>query len=756
MAFSRSFKTLTLIAAIFMLLGCAAQRAYDQGRDLIEHGEAIAGLTKVEEATRLDPSQREYQVYLARQRELAIQRWVVQAEDARAQGKLDDAEAAFQKILKVEPTNVRGLKGLELIAQGRRLQGVLTDAEALLKKGNVEGAYGKARAVLAIEPNQRAAQTLMRKIEAAGGGSKAGEPRLKDSFRKPMTMEFRDASVRQVFELISRNTGLNFIFDRDVRSDLRTTLMVQDTSVEEIVRFLLVTNQLEQKILNESTVLIYPATQAKQRDYQDLMTRSFFLGNADVKQVATLIKSVLKVKDVFADEKLSVVTLRETPAMLRAVERMLANHDLPEPEVVMEMEVLEVSSTQTSALGISYPDQISAGITGAAGTAGSLTWKEALGRPSSLLNLSISNPALAINLKDQLAKANILANPRIRVKNREKAKIHVGDKVPVISTTTTSNGVISESVSYLDTGLKLEVEPDIHLDDEVGIKINLEVSNIANEVRSSSGTLTYQLGTRNANTVLRLKDGETQVLAGLISDEDRTSANRIPGLGALPVAGRLFGSQGGTADKKEIVLLVTPHIVRNLVRPEPDAAAFMSGTEATAGAPEMTLLSRKSDAVTEAEKAGPAGASRNGGPPNAPVATSKVTLQAPPQVIAGQPFKVLIGIEAGKPTSSAVVELVFDPERFRVVSIAEGEWVKNTANHGFRSSAVEGAGRIALSVAPETPLNGEAEIAVVTLEANTIRPISTTLRVEKATLIDAKGKPLKLEPSVPFVMSLIK
>jgi len=90
------------------------------------------------------------------------------------------------------------------------------------------------------------------------------------------------------------------------------------------------------------------------------------------------------------------------------------------------------------------------------------------------------------------------------------------------------------------------------------------------------------------------------------------------------------------------------------------------------------------------------------------------------------------------------------------VSIAEGEWVKNTANHGFRSSAVEGAGRIALSVAPETPLNGEAEIAVVTLEANTIRPISTTLRVEKATLIDAKGKPLKLEPSVPFVMSLIK
>ena len=132
----------------------------------------------------------------------------------------------------------------------------------------------------------------------------------------------------------------------------------------------------------------------------------------------------------------------------------------------------------------------------------------------------------------------MLANPRIRVKNKEKARVHIGDRVPVITTTAAATGgFVSESVSYLDVGLKLEVEPLIYLEDEVGIKVALEVSNIAREIRTvGSSTLAYQIGTRNAATMLRLRDGETQILAGLISDEDRKSADRVPGLGDLPVS----------------------------------------------------------------------------------------------------------------------------------------------------------------------------------------------------------------------------
>ena len=158
------------------------------------------------------------------------------------------------------------------------------------------------------------------------------------------------------------------------------------------------------------------------------------------------------------------------------------------------------------------------------------------------MQLSFTNPLFLFQLRQQDGATSVLANPRIRVKNKEKARVHIGDRVPVITTTAAATGgFVSESVSYLDVGLKLEVEPLIYLEDEVGIKVALEVSNIAREMRSpSSSTLTYQIGTRNAATTLRLRDGETQILAGLISDEDRRSADRVPGLGDLPVIGRLF------------------------------------------------------------------------------------------------------------------------------------------------------------------------------------------------------------------------
>jgi len=186
---------------------------------------------------------------------------------------------------------------------------------------------------------------------------------------------------------------------------------------------------------------------------------------------------------------------------------------------------------------------------------------------------------------------SILANPRIRVKNKEKAKVHIGDKVPVITSNVTSTGVVSESVSYLDVGLKVDVEPQVFLEGDVGIKVGLEVSNIVQQVKSASGTLTYQLGSRNANTTLRLKDGETQVLAGLISDEDRTGASKVPLLGDLPLLGRLFSNQRDELNKTEIVLLITPRIIRNIERQELAQTEFFGGTESAASDQALQLRS---------------------------------------------------------------------------------------------------------------------------------------------------------------------
>jgi general secretion pathway protein D len=159
----------------------------------------------------------------------------------------------------------------------------------------------------------------------------------------------------------------------------------------------------------------------------------------------------------------------------------------------------------------------------------------------------------------------------------------------VITSNVTSTGVTSESVSYLDVGLKLDVEPQVYLEGEVGIKVGLEVSNIVQQVKTATGTLTYQLGSRNANTTLRLKDGETQVLAGLISDEDRSSASKVPGLGDIPLLGRLFSSNRDDKAKSEIVLLITPRILRNVERPELADIEFFAGTDASASSQPIRL-----------------------------------------------------------------------------------------------------------------------------------------------------------------------
>jgi general secretion pathway protein D len=518
-----------------------------------------------------------------------VQRLVAAAENARAAGSLEGAEEAYRQAAAIEPANPTVQKGIASIAAERKHRVAVAEAEALLKSGDEAGAKAKAAEVLAENPAQREARSLMRRIEEKDVKAAMEGPKLTAALRRPVTLEFREASLKAVFELLSKSTGLNFVFDRDVKPDLKTTVFVKNTAVDEVIRFILVTNQLERKVLNENTILIYPLTPAKQRDYKDLVVRSFYLANADAKQTATMLRALVKTRDLYVDDKLNLVVIRDTPEAVRLAEKLVANQDLGEPEVMLELEVMEVGTSLLTQLGVQWPGQVNVGLVGSGNTAGTVTGKEFAHLNSGLIRLSFGDPLFSINLKKQDGRTNVLANPRIRVKNKEKARIHIGDKVPVITTTATSTGFVSETVNYLDVGLKLEVEPTVYLEDDVGIKVGLEVSNIAREIRSPSGSVTYQVGTRNTATTLP-EDGETQVLAGLISDEDRRSANKMPGLGDAPgVLGKLFGAHSQTANKTEIVLLITPRVVRNLNRPGARAEQFVSGTEGATGAAPLVL-----------------------------------------------------------------------------------------------------------------------------------------------------------------------
>ena len=572
-------KRLATLLAAALLAACGGQETLRQSQHMIEAGNEEAGLARLEQAVRDNPGDTELRNYYQRHRAVAVQRYLQAGDNARASGAIDAAEAAYQRAQRFEPDNDNAQAGLDAVARERASLALVSEAQEALKRGQTDEAYAKAKEVLQANPAQRDARAIVRKVEEQKVKAEATSPQLAAALKSTITLELRDAPVRTVFELLAKKSGLNFVYDRDVSPELRVTVFVRDTTIEEVMRFVLVTSQLERRVLNPNTVLIYPNSPQKAQAYRELTVKSFYLANADVKQTANMVRSLAKTRDLYVDEKLNLLIVRDTPEAVRMVEKLIANQDLGEAEVMLEVEVLEVGHSTLTQAGVEWPGRAALGVQGAEGVPGRLTGTEAKNLNSGMVRLTVTDPLIALNLRQQAGRTNVLANPRIRVKNKEKARIHIGDKVPVITTTAGATGFVSESVNYLDVGLKLEVEPLVSLEDDVGIKVGLEVSNISNEVKTTGGTVAYQVGTRNAATTLRLRDGETQVLAGLISDEDRRNASKVPGASRLPVLGRLFSSSNDTVNKTEIVLLITPRVIRNIERPGARLEEFNSGTE---------------------------------------------------------------------------------------------------------------------------------------------------------------------------------
>ncbi len=578
----------TILAALLLVAGCAAQQFHREGMALFEQGRYEEAVGKLTAAMRESPGDFEIRKDLLRAREAGANRLIALGNAERAAEHYDRAEAAYSEALRVDPGSGRAHTGLDAVAMDRRHAGIVVEAQKLLKNGDAEGAAARLQAVFLENPNDGDALRLQRQIiERIAQDHQIAEPSLQANFQKPITLQFRDANLKMVLESISKTAGINILLDKDVRADLKTTIFVKGTSVADTIDLILMQNQLEKKVLSDNTIFIYPNIPAKTKDYQDLKVRSFHLVNADAKQMETMIKAILKTKDLSIHAKTNSLIMRDTPEAIRLAEKIIADQDIAEPEVMLEVEVLEVSHTLLTELGIRYPDQM---------TLAPLIVDPATGAPKTDVtlgdlgqrtrnNLLVSPvPTLTLNAHLDDSDTDVLASPRIRARNHEKAKIHIGDRVPVLtnSVTPVSTGtpVVTGSVQYIDVGLKLEVEPDIHPDGEVGIKVSMEVSNIVNQVTNPvSGSVAYQIGTRTAATVLRLRDGETQVLAGLIDDEDRRAANRIPGLGEMPVLGRLFSTHHNDRKKSEIVLSITPRLVGRTRLQEAHTMEFWSGTE---------------------------------------------------------------------------------------------------------------------------------------------------------------------------------
>ncbi len=611
--------------SLALLLAACSNLALEEAEQLARTGEFEQAYAALDLALSRTPGDAALRTAHSRARDRVVVRALAQADLTLAAGRTDEGQRLLDRVRQLDPLNLR-----------------LAAIENNLQRNRADQVQAKVRR------------------SGASPGAPATTPRgLGPAFQKPVTLEFRDAPLRQVFESLSRTTAVNFIFDKDVRSDVRITAFLRNVTLDEALKVVLATQQLDRKLLNDSTVLVYPNTPAKQREHQELVTRSLYLTNADVKQALAMVRAITKTRDLHADERLNALVIRDTPEVVALVEKLLATIDLPDPEVMMAIEILEVATSRVEALGVSWPGEVQFGLPSAMGqvplTGGGF-------------RSSIANPALVAALKATLDDTNLLANPTIRARNHEKAKVQIGEKLPVFTTTSAAANVgASTTVSLLDVGLKLDIEPTIQLDGEVTMRIALEVSNLLQKVDGPNGSVAYRLGTRLTSTSLRLRDGETQVLAGLINDEDRKSVSGLPGLSTIPFLGRLFGAHSDSRTKTEIVMLITPRIVRNLALPDPADATLPSGTDTLPGAATLRLRPQASAGLSGsgAPVSASAETAPDGGAADAGSAAGVLLVSATAEAGVGETVSVTL---SNRSVHSVEGEIEIDPAALRLAS----------------------------------------------------------------------------------------
>jgi general secretion pathway protein D len=474
----------------------------------------------------------------------------------------------------------------------KQLRPQLERAYAMQKSNPVE-ALNLVRQVIAQKPNYRAALDLRNALTRQLVSADFLSPDLSENMRKPVSLDFSSQSLTTIFETIARLSGVNFVIDKDVNPNASASMTASKTTAEDALNLLLATQQLQKKVLNSNTILVYPSRPDKEREYRELAVRTFYLSHGDPKVVAAEVKQILKPKEVLVDERLNAVIVRDGLDTLSAVEKLMEAIDIAQSEVTIDIQVLEVSLADELNLGIAYPESIGVSVGNFANVPAGLA-----GIPVSALRgingdnilLDSGSTSARINMLQRSGNTVTLANPRVRVRNREEAQVNIGDKIPVV-TATTANQITTMSVSYQDVGLQISVKPNISLSDEVNLELNVEMSHITKRIPGSENVpATFELGSRSTKTLLTARNNETQVVSGLIRTADIDEGSGLPWLSKIPwIGNKLFGTNVNTKQKTEIILLLTPRIERNLDLPISQISTFRSGTEAPSSTEGMIL-----------------------------------------------------------------------------------------------------------------------------------------------------------------------
>ena len=405
---------------------------------------------------------------------------------------------------------------------------------------------------------------------------------LPTGIKLPETLRFGNgASSRMVFTTIARFADLNIVFDPAFR-ETPLPIDLRNATLEDALTAITSSTQTFYRVTAPRTITIIPDTAAKRREYEEAIVRTFFLSNADIKEVTDLLRIVVDVRSISPITANNSISLKDTPERIAAAAKLIAAIDKARPEVVIDVELLEVDRTRLREYGLQIASPNPAGATGISGSADVNREGFTL---QNLLNLTQADvvlsgvPALYYRLLKNDVNTRTLANPQLRTSEGLPARARFGDRVPVpvtIFAPIATGGINQQpitSFNYENIGVNIDITPRTHHDDEVSLALTLTLSSISGV--GFGGLPTF--GNREVTTTIRLRDGETNMLAGLIRDNERTVLAGVPGLTDIPLIGRLFANNRKETQETDILLTLTPHIVRVLDLQESDLLPFRLG-----------------------------------------------------------------------------------------------------------------------------------------------------------------------------------
>jgi general secretion pathway protein D len=557
-------------AALFAALlqtGCATTSTYRTGERAERARDYDLAVVEYAKAVRANPDDRTMRLALDRAKIRASQDHYFRGRRLAAAERHEDALVELQLAAELNPA-------------AADVDSALREARRKLRTKLAVSREGKTELQALIERSQD--------LAAPGLDLPAG-------LKLPDSLVFSNASSRMVFMALGRLAGVSLVFDPAFR-DAPISLDLRNLSLEEALESVTASTRTFYRVTARQTITIIPDTPPKRREYEEFIVRTFYLSNADLKEVIDLLRVVVDVRQISPITATNAIALKDTPERIAAAGRLIAAIDKARPEVIIDVELLEVDRFRLRDYGLELAS--SGEVPGVAGSATIVPADQTLQSLRSLTQANIALaglPGLYYRLLKNDSNTRTLANPQLRTSEGLTAQSRFGERVPLPVTTfapIAAGGVNQQpitSFAYETIGVNIEITPRTHHDDEVSLALKISVS-------SQSGTGFGGLptfGNREVTTTIRLKDGETNMLAGLIRDDERTTLSGTPGLSDLPLIGRLFASHHKEARQTDIILTLTPHIVRVLDLSENDLRPLRLGRESSGGgAPDLPSIQR--------------------------------------------------------------------------------------------------------------------------------------------------------------------